>query len=335
MASFSYDRKYTLTVEIPPEIIPPEDKYQNTPLEDASIVVTNKDDYRTIIIEQAVQITDLQIKATVNFKQKSTGKDPVNATIEIYNLSPATINQIVSVNGVVVLEAGYGDEQAIIFTGQVFKSTVVKNGKDVVTTLQCKDGFTPLYGTLYSKTFSKGTPYSEIFQDLVAEFARNGINSSSSSIILDVPSKIPLEAPSELKTVKSWSFSGYLRESLDVLCKSFNYTWKIIHSRLYIYPEGYQDMVGEMTFNPDNILSVRPDQDGVTEPSSSPNKKGIFLRAFLDGDIDESKILVIEADEEGRLEEFAGRYKVIDVKHELDYEGKAWYTEVRASGVET
>ena len=55
MASFSYNRAYTLTVEIPPTVIPPAELYANTPLENTSTVITDKDDFTATVIDKAIE----------------------------------------------------------------------------------------------------------------------------------------------------------------------------------------------------------------------------------------------------------------------------------------
>lgn len=331
MALFSFNRSYTLTVEVPPAILPPSEEYSNTPLENVSPFITTKDDYRNVVVQQAVQITDLQIKANITFTERTTGSEPIKATIEIYNLSTQTRQQIESTNGIVVLEAGYEDSEKMIFSGQILQSSTEKRGPDMVTTLLCKDGYTPLNGVRYSKSFSRGSTYGEIFRDIVSEFANNGISSSDNGVILDQISP-PIEfSPEELTLEKSWTFSGYLRQALDRLCTEFNYKWQIIHSRLYIYPVDYPEMVGQVILGVDNILSIEEYQDGTTTTSTDTQSGGVEVKLFLEGDIDMSKILVIESDgnPDSKFSRLAGNYRIVDGKHVCDFEGRDWYTIIR------
>jgi hypothetical protein len=255
----------------------------------------------------------------------------VKATIEIFNLSPNTRQEIESTNGIVVLEAGYEDSEKIIFSGQILRSSTEKRGPDIVTTLLCKDGYTPLNGIRYSKSFARGSTYGEIFNDVVAEFANNGISSANNGIILNEVSA-PIEfSPEELTLEKSWVFSGYLRQALDKLCTEFNYRWQIVHSRLYIYPVDYPEMVGQVILDKNNIITIQEFQDSTTTTSTDSQAGGLEVKLFLEGDIDITKILVVEPDDDpqSRFSRLAGNYRIIEVKHVCDFEGQDWYTIAR------
>lgn len=356
MAEFSYNRSYKLSIETPPEIVkdsspapsnsvgasPPiegmaglgendpsqSDRYIVDPLIDAGTIITDKDDYTSINPSKVTEITDLHIEADITFDEKSQGSDPIRGTIKIFNLSPETIANISSVNSIVNLEAGYGEDTKLIFTGEVLRSFTKKEGQNVITTLQCKDGGTQINGILYTRSFPRNQSYGQIFLDIVDQFNKNGI--ATGSVVLDQTVKKIGISPQDAISEQSWSFSGYLRKALDTLCKEFFYKWKIIHSRLYIYPEDYPEMVGKVTVNEDNIISLRSLQDGSTKVSTDSEGLGIELMLFLEGAIDGTKLLEIKepTTKGSTIKPFVGVYRVSGYKHILEYEGNSWYTKV-------
>lgn len=327
MALFSFNRTYSLFIQRPPFLIP-KTLYNTTPLEDDSATITDQGDYISIDLNQAFEITDLHIEADIKGDEKTQGSDPVKATIKIFNLSSETRSKVTAVNSPVILSAGYGGNNKMVFSGQIYKSTTIKEGQDLVTYLYCKDGYTPLEGVRFSRSYPRNTQYSNIFLDIADQFKKNGINTGT--LILNESSN-GITSPDSTISEQSWSFSGYLTQALDALCKEFYYKWQIIHSKLYIYPNNYSEMFGTTVVNKDNIISIRPYQDGTKSSSLDSSGTGIELILFLEGDISSSKNIQIEATEDDpiNIRNFVGTYRVSDYRHILEYEGNSWYTIVR------
>lgn len=333
MGLFNYNRTYTLRIEDPLELGNPKSDTEESPLTESSTELVIGTDDLSSITKEGLEITDLHFEVNTSFNEKSSGSDSPACTIKIYNLSEETRKKVIRVNSPVILEAGYNGDDSVIFTGQVTKGYVSKEGQNVVTTLACKEGWTPLNGVRYSKTFPKETSYSDIFNDIISVFNNNGIASSPQGIKLNKGDN----PPSELITVKSWSFVGYLRQAMDYICDELNFNWQIIHSKLFVYPKNDPEMVGGVILNSGNILSIKPSQEGTLAPSSSPQKQGLKLKTFLIGDLDTSKLVEIEPDDEDStfsINQYAGKYRITNLQHSLSYEGGDWYTDIECENVE-
>lgn len=72
---------------------------------------------------------------------KTAAEQPNQAQITIYNLSDETSRRIISGTLTrIVLSAGYEENCAIIFDGNIISATHVRNGADFVTTIDAGDG---------------------------------------------------------------------------------------------------------------------------------------------------------------------------------------------------
>lgn len=84
--------------------------------------------------------------------------------VRIYNLSPVSRNQIRK-NAVdygdykqIQLKAGYGDDLATIFQGNISQAWSVREGVDFITQIECFDGGFAFVNGYTSKSFPSGTP---------------------------------------------------------------------------------------------------------------------------------------------------------------------------------
>lgn len=338
MVQFNYKREYTLTIEEPIEVVKSEDTQDGTeeqPIENKATKNINKDDLSSIEVDSVV-LSQLQIKATVEQSEKTQGSNPTSNSIEIYNLSKQTRDKIAKKNSLVVLSAGYEGNTRQVFTGQVSRPNIYRQGTDVITKLYCEDGYSPIRSVRYSKSFPKDTLYSDIFEDIISQFVSNGVARASEGIILTRASKTPNKnnIPSELRTERSWSHSGFLFEGLDKLCKQFDYKWQIIFNRLYVYPRDDSEMSGTVTLDQDGIVSIRENEESTEKVSSDDTPAGIKVKTLLNGDVNTAKLLILEnTSGDVNFNEYAGTYRVVSVRHDLDYEGQSWYTTIECEGI--
>ncbi len=334
MEEFSYNRKYELIVSKPIEDISvdPADPYRNTPLDNESLVFKSTDNYQKINKLQNVTINALHFTADIDTSSKTSGSKGNSATIKIYNLSEESRGIVENVNNYVVLNAGYesdGDNLPIIFSGQVQKAFSKRQGSDFVTTLICKDGYTPSNAIRLSYRASRGKTYADVIRDFAEEWRKNGVAYTEDSLVLDEPTVIaPVVESTAENTVleRGYIFSGFLRKAMDEITEMFNLVWYIENNTLFVHPKFYKKMIGEVVVNSSNIISIDNAQDNSKTTSSNSEKKGIRLELFLDGRIKSYKRIKVEDTSK------AGTYRISSVSHRLQYEGQEWYTIVEAEG---
>lgn len=339
--SLLYDRKYRLLIGRPDNIIYTGDNNLNVGVVDTIKGFPIYDiNYRT---EEgaAVEITDLQIIADVA-GNSNTGNQAV-CVLKIYNLSDETRAIIENENNYVLLEAGYAqdEELKLIFSGQVLKSNTEKQGQDLVTTLQCIDGFTPSNGIRVSKNYHKKTvvsgterytTYEDILLDLVSIFADNGIPTGFLELKpIQDPRQVfvQIAAPSEVKLLRGYSAVGFLRQIMDNVCNSLGYVWYITNGRLFCHPKGYTKMVELYEFNTDQLLSIRRTGDQTVSTSTGKGDVGVKIVTFLDGRLDVDKMIRVTNGQ------YQGDYKVLSKSHSLDYRNGGWTTTIECKKTTT
>lgn len=310
------------------------------------------EDWRTVKTKNAVLITDLQMKASISGTSNNSSTSGGSATtIKIYNMAKSTRAIVERVNNYVILEAGYAQDKELplIFSGQVMAVETTREGQDLITILQCKEGYSPNNSIKVSKKFDKEDTYGDVISYLATIYEDNGI--ATGDIVIDwsegghtgrvsplvnttgtkilaakaIPqdfAQIPvmLMRPANSKLVNGYSVLGYLRQALENVCKQIGFVCYITNGRLFVHPKGFTKTIEEIQI-PSNILkSIRNSASKSTGSSLGTGITGVKIVTFLDGRFDTDKrVKVLDG-------EYQGSYKVITKSHELDYEGDAWST---------
>ena len=368
MELLNYNRVYSLTVGEPAEytLIPdptleqlatPTISVENFLAGNFVSEITSERDARVVETTSAVEIRDLQLQATITNSSESVG-EAGNTTIKIFNVPKSKLSVLTKKNSFVILKAGYspqlgsdGDYSSLpmIFSGQISYSETKFMGGDVVTTITCKEGFTPSNSIKISVNLSPnnsvGTQtYEDIFKRLISIWKANGLSVSEESVILDTPSfttkfaettaagAFPQDglAPTQIPLDFGWSYEGFLRDAMDDLCSQFNYTWYIGNNILYIHSKNFKDFVIKYTFKQSQILDIKDAVDSRGIPTEGKSKR-IKLKSLLDGRLT-SKLSM-----GNQLEipdgDFRGTYSVKSISYRLDWRGNDWYNEVEAEAI--
>lgn len=97
------------------------------------------------------------------------------ADLTIYNLSPATRDRIYqdrfnfSTYRKVILEAGY-DTLSTVFVGSIFEAYSVRQGTDIITNINSRDGGFDVVGTKTYRTIQAGATNAEVVDSLARDF---------------------------------------------------------------------------------------------------------------------------------------------------------------------
>lgn len=174
--------------------------------------ITTAEDFRTEQLN-AVEISELQVKATVRSSSGSSAASSSDCIIDIYNLSPDTREVVEKVNNYVIFEAGYASDfdLKLIFSGQVISFETRLEGEDLITTLVCKDGYITNAGIRIGKAYPKGKTFGYVLKDLAAIYEKGGI--PTGQLELGVRAKerqnyIQLRSPDETKLPQGYSVFG-------------------------------------------------------------------------------------------------------------------------------
>ncbi len=94
--------------------------------------------------------------------------------LQIYNLSPASRNLIYQdrfdlSRFQIIVEMGY-DKLSTVFRGDIFEANSSRQGNDIITTIDARDGYFDLNDTVISNTFKGGAPLREVLDFLMRQF---------------------------------------------------------------------------------------------------------------------------------------------------------------------
>lgn len=228
----------------------------------------------------------------IDFKINFSNSDKPNISeVMIYNLSDSTI-AIIESQGVVILNAGYGNDVGNILTGKISKPVTEWNGTDKITTLTCGDGSDQWLKTNVNETFAVG--------------------STSQSIISDLAGRLGLEI-AEISLNKNLSFprgksiTGSLQSVLRQMVLDTDSKMYINKERLFIRPRKKGTTTGFL-LNSDTGLIGSPQKE------ESENKKGkkeikYHIKCLLNHRITTDSIVQVES------RTINGNYRVVKGTH--------------------
>tara|TARA_R110002126_G_scaffold34517_8_gene106829 strand:+ start:1347 stop:2372 length:1026 start_codon:yes stop_codon:yes gene_type:complete len=335
MESYNYKRAYSLVVGLPPSTIP----FGPLTLEQHLEFTTTYDsevDYRSVETAEAVEIQDLQMRAVIKGSDTKSVGESTAATISVFNLSEEQIAKVSVIDAFVILRAGYEfqlgekrnyDSLPLIFTGQVMTSETKFMGVDKVTTLTCKEGFTPASSAKVSLSIKSAElnqipqTYTEVFNLLIDVWKANGVSVADYSIDYSRPMPKRSVPIGEAQIPFGWSYEGFLSDAMDDACKPFGYTWYIANNILFIHSVEYKNFQKRFTLEENQTIDIKRNDDKSRGTSPSPNVSRIVVKTLLDGRVERGSKLEIPF---GKLK---GLYSVNTISYELDYRGQNWYNE--------
>lgn len=285
-------------------------------------------DYRTEY--NALEISELHIDVDINKNAKSSTGQGNICSIKVFNLSEDSRTFFCKVGNNVILRAGYDsyddDELPIIYTGQVESFDVERVGADIITTLICKDGYTPSTAVKVGVYWQDEdyqivpTSYGDLLRHIAKVWSKNGIKSTKATVVTDQPINYVYDITAdELTLGGGYTFQGTLKQLTDEVCQDLGYRWYIDNSIIYIEPKYAREVKTKYTFELSNsqIISI---QDQQNNTRSSDNSVGLKIEALLDARFETGKFIrVVDGDKQGT-------YKITQVTHNLEFRGRKWNT---------
>jgi len=218
-------------------------------------------------------VKDLHVSFSVTVTQD---KEPNQATITIYNLSPTTRAQMSAGLLGVELIAGYGNDASMIFKGSwdPLVSSVIhtRTGADWETTIETGEGLKEYTGSFFDRTYPAGTLIQRIVKDVAGSLGLPIINDY-----------LGTEAIAYART-----YSG---RSVDILTDvlkglGLGFIWSIQNGTLEIRPEGVP-----LRKNAEAVL-LTP-RTGLIGPAVL-TETGIEVECFLNPAIRPGKLIKVE-----------------------------------------
>ena len=194
---------------------------------------------------------------------KDTTKESNKSEIKIWNLSDASLNLIEQEDLMIELSVGYRDDlgPVRIFIGTLVKcvTKVENNGKDVCTSIICSDGMLAIRDSILSTSFAPGVDSLTILR----------ATASNMGLALDVAEDVKGVVYHD-----GYSFVGYAKRSLDVICEAMGATWSIQNNMLQVIMRNGITRKQGIVFSPSSGLIGRPERVIKSSRMSNNTKAG-------------------------------------------------------------
>ncbi|MFC1135764.1 hypothetical protein ACFGZY_10970 [Pasteurella multocida] len=252
-------------------------------------------DNETLIIEQLR--VSFEIDKTINEK-------PNPAKISIWNLNRTHINQALSQSfKKLTLLVGY-HELRTIYSGDINKIKVRRDGLDFILDIECSDGFKAYTESRVSSTLKKGATDEQIIKEIQKTMPQ--VNESA----VDIPNKRQLP--------RGRVMNGDSREVLNRIARNNNADWSIQDGSLVFLPK-------DKVLNDDVILlSQETGMLGMPEQTDD----GLELSCLLNPALQIGGLVNVKS----ILEYFNGEYKIVKLSHSGDGLGGDWVSKLTVIG---
>lgn len=338
-------RKYKITIgkperkKIVQELVDPSTLFMNPTItqnptgEPYPGVILNKE---VITPSKAFSFDDLHFKATIHLKKsaKASSADPV--IIEVYNLADAITSSNLKDN-LIVVEAGYetDGELPLVFFGSIIDHSTTRSGQDTITKLLCADDTGVKRGGFASFRFTPKTSYYNMITTVLESLASSGLPHAPIREVdfgiaareVEVPgtfSEKGVEAIGLKSTFTETgvSYEGNTVDILDSICQEVDFRAYIVHNVIYVEPKSNPLVNKVIEIEQDSIKGDIYLVSRGTGELTGKGKSGLKFTMFLDGRVDPATKIKINF---GRRK---GTYFITSLKHQLEFEGNNWTTEV-------
>ena len=273
-----------------------------------------KREYELSIFDRSVEriIRDLRLQFKVT---KSLRSYPNLAEIRIFNANRDTQALLKQRLTKVKLQAGYGINRGLIFTGQIRNVARTRQGPDHITIIYAGDGQKDWERAYYNKTLQSNISISALIKDLASTFTETVLGELKG---LTMPAN----------KLRGQSLSGATRDILNTLGEDYGFQWSVQDGVFTTIPDeetsdsvvvtvinNRTGMIGEPT-----ITEIGADVKTLLNPALIPN--GTFkiessARNFQLGNLNFRSVPRTTA---------TGFYKIFEVVHEGDTHEKPWYS---------
>ena len=246
--------------------------------------------------------------------ERTSTSEPNPATVQVYNLSEGTRGMVQDKDQAVILKAGYQDLVQQIFIGVVRRVEHRREGTEIVTELELKDGGIALLEPEFRRAYARGTSRRKIVQDIIRAMPGISEGHLSNTVLKgSISGKLAL--------------SGTCKTAMDRLARGWGFEWSVQDNvvqvlRLTGTREGRE--LAEV-FSPLTGLIGSPSRTG-RDARAGKGAAGARWASLLRPALVPGGYALIES------EFLSGAFKVESVRHSGDTHGDAWQTE--AEGVQ-
>lgn len=253
-------------------------------------------DRRAVLVVSTIRIetsNSLRISFQVTKDLKPT---PNKATIKVYNLSPTHQQQLESLapSGIPVqLEAGYKEGTSQIFSGRLRVCHTMREGPDLITTIESGDGHEQIQQSRVSTSFAKGASNQTVLKTvaLAVGVAPGNLNDAANKL-----------AGASVYANGTVCFGSAAAE-MTRICRSLDLEWSVQSGKLQILPRS-KALEGK---------AIRLSQDTGMLGQPSVDQKGVMsVHMEMQPNVFPGRLIVLEA---LRLK---GQYRIQQTVHSGD-----------------
>jgi len=265
---------------------------------------------RAVLTVGTTQIDGLRVVFKINQSDKP---EPNGSEISVYNLSETTRGKIQDQTLPVILEAGYEDNIAQIFSGDIRKDGVssARSGPDWITTFKSLDGGQAFIESRIQESFKAGTKLGPVLKKL-AKSAGVGIGNALTKLAAGDPTGALTEF------TEGVTLSGRNSREMERLFRSVGYDYSVQDGQLQV------TNIGQATDQTAVLLSAATGLIGSPEPGAKGLTK---IRSLLQPIIRPRRKLQLST------VELQGFYVARRVLHTGDTHGQSWYSEIEATQI--
>lgn len=255
--------------------------------------------------DSALLIEDLRIQFKV---KKTLKKEPNECQLTIYNLSPSSRAGLQTKGIKLILEAGYTNTVAQIFSGNVRFVDHEHSGPDWLTKVECADGEHAYRYNMVNESFKAGTAVADVFQRIAG---RSGFDANAAvSFFRDNCNE---------QFTQGYAAIGPASMELDRLLSARGFEWSVQDNKLQVLLNGKTIKEPAVLLKSDSGLIGSPEHG----TSAEERKQNILkVRSLLQPSIKPGGTVHVEA--EGGL---TGDFRTETVLHQGDTFGGDWYSD--------
>lgn len=239
--------------------------------------------------------------------EKSIRPEPQKCTIQVYNLSAKSRGQLTGKALRVILEAGYSNSLAVIYSGHTRTCDHEKQRVDWISKFECGTNERQIATSRISQSFKPGAGVGDLIKQAVNALVTDPGNA------LQKISQLPQTFAS------GYTAHGYAAEELTRQLKPLGLAWSIQDGRMLI--------LGAQETTTDVAIQLDPDHGliGTPELGSPPTKGGpslLKIKSLLQARFAAGgKVQLTSAARKGL-------FKIVNLTHTGDTNSGDWFTEL-------
>lgn len=250
------------------------------------------------------------LKVVCKISKTVNGK-PSPSTIIVYNLSRATKSAITSLTKVTVEVGWQNTEMHKVFQGSVLSVVSERQGPDIITKINCMQGYGAMVRSTTSMTYNSGMPVKNVVKDLGGRMPNVAVNDAN------------LKSIDGTIGASGWSFAGNTSDALTELANEYGFSWTI--------DDGALRAVGDKaTFDGKVVLNGKDGGLIMASPTFKgplQTREGIKIKAMYVPGVETGALVEIKSSLDESLD---GSYRIHTATFDLDAHSDVWFMDLEA-----